>query len=903
MKKLKKTKMLLVVPFLLLAGACGRRAGEVGDDPWTRNFVLPEGFAVDRIYSPSANGQGSWVAMTFDDKGRLIASDQYGSLFRVELPPIGADSTTKAKVEKLEFPASDPADTSSNKVGMGFAQGLLWAHNSLYVVINRFRDDDRISRGNGLYRLEDTNGDDRLDKITELLPLGGEGGEHGPHSIILGPDSALYLVAGNHTDLPEMDTYRLPPNWRHDNLLPHFLDPVGLSVNRKEPGGWIAKTDAEGKHWELISAGLRNPYDIAFNDDGELLTYDADMDWDLGLPWYRPTRICHVTSGSEFGWRTGNAKWDARWPDNLPAVLDMGQGSPTGVVWAGKAKFPDKYRNSLLAFDWSFGIIYSVRLSPKGASYAATAEEFASASPLPLTGGGIGPDGALYFLTGGRHLESNLYRIYYKNSSAIQENVAAGENKTAPGIALRREIEQYHGPDPNAVEKVWQYLGHEDRFIRYAARIAIEHQPAEEWKKRALGEENIPALAEAMLALARNGDKTLQGAILDKLAAVRIGQQPREVQINLLRTCEVVLARMGKPAYAQRALLSQRLGGMYPSGDNIIDRGLVKILVAIGDERVVPKTVPMLYTAKDDPEDTDFANASNLIMRNPGYGGGLVLADVLANMPPSQPIYLATALASATDGWTPDLREDYFKWFYQGFGYTGGYSYIGYINGARKMALKNVPRDRQAYYAQISGDSLVNQSGKGRAAGTDGPKGPGRVWGIDTALKYVEEDKGVRDFNRGGELFASLRCADCHRMRGKGGAIGPDLTQLGTRFSVRDMLEAIIEPSKAISDQYASKVFQMRDGTKILGRLMGESGTAYTVMQNPYAPMDTKEIPKKEVRDIKVSELSVMPQGSLNVLNPDELRDLMAYLMAGGNENHAVYKTAAKVHEHGFLAR
>src|SRR5690606_32287770 len=112
--------------------------------------------------------------------------------------------------------------------------------------------------------------------------------------------------------------------------------------------GWIAKTNADGSHWELISAGYRNAFDIAFNAEGELFTYDSDMEWDFGMPWYRPTRINHVSSGSEFGWRTGNAKWDAEFHDNLPATLNIGQGSPTNLIFGYQAKFPEKYRNSLL---------------------------------------------------------------------------------------------------------------------------------------------------------------------------------------------------------------------------------------------------------------------------------------------------------------------------------------------------------------------------------------------------------------------------------------------------------------------------------------------------------------------------------------------------------------------------
>ncbi|MGH2622587.1 MAG: PQQ-dependent sugar dehydrogenase, partial [Sphingobacterium sp.] len=422
MRKIKNVHLFLCSMLMLVfAGACnGPEKEEVveDDNPKTKKIVLPDGFAIEHLYSPSDSEKGSWVAMTFDDKGRMITSDQYGGLFRLELPPIGSDSTVKPKIEALDFPKENPADTSSNKVGIGFAQGLLWANNSLYVMINHWPN-DVLSKGSGLYRLQDTDNDDKLDKITQLLALNGEG-EHGPHSIIQGPDSAIYIVAGNHTDLPKMDSYRLPNNWKHDNLFPHILDPQGHATDRKEPGGWIAKTDAEGKHWELISAGYRNTFDIAFNDQGELFAYDSDMEWDFGMPWYRPTRIVHVTSGSELGWRTGNGKWDPNYLDNLPATLNIGQGSPTNLLYASKAKFPDKYRNSLLAFDWSFGIIYSVKLDEKGATYKANAEEFVSGSPLPLTDGEIGPDGSLYFLTGGRRLESDLYRVYYKGHEDIK---------------------------------------------------------------------------------------------------------------------------------------------------------------------------------------------------------------------------------------------------------------------------------------------------------------------------------------------------------------------------------------------------------------------------------------------------------------------------------------------------
>ncbi len=92
---------------------------------------------------------------------------------------------------------------------MGTAHGLLYAFNSLYVMVNN-RVTPELPRHSGFYRLQDTNGDDQYDKVTLLKELEGNG-EHGPHSIILSPDKkSLYVISGNHTDAPDMDAYRCP---------------------------------------------------------------------------------------------------------------------------------------------------------------------------------------------------------------------------------------------------------------------------------------------------------------------------------------------------------------------------------------------------------------------------------------------------------------------------------------------------------------------------------------------------------------------------------------------------------------------------------------------------------------------------------------------------------------------
>jgi putative heme-binding domain-containing protein len=850
---------------------------------------LSDGFHAEHLYSPSANEQGSWVSMTFDDKGRLITSDQYGALYRLELSPIG--NSNAPKIEKLIIGTADSQreDTTTLKIGMGYAQGLLYAFNSLYVMVNHNSNKD-FDKNTGLYRLQDTDGDDQFDKITLLKAMTGEPGEHGPHSIILAPDKkSIYIAAGNHTDLPVMDSYRLPPVWKDDNLFPQIKDPRGHANNRGAPGGWIANLDSLGKRWELISAGYRNEFDIAFNAAGDLFTYDSDMEWDFGMPWYRPTRICHVTSGSEFGWRTGNQKWSPAYPDNLPPVLNIGQGSPTNLIYGMSAKFPAKYQNALFAFDWSFGIIYAIQLTPNGASYEAKAEEFLSGSPLPLTDGVIGPDGALYFLTGGRRLESDLYRVYYEGAG--KEDVAKNNNDTGEindQNKLRRTLEKFHsGPQQGAVDTAWPNLKHEDRFVRYAARIAVEHQPLSEWQARALKETDPTTLTHAIIALARHGKQDLKNSLLQALMKVNYEQLSSEQQIALLRAFEIIFFRMGNPEGAMKSQVVAYLNPHYPAGTNDLNRMLSKILVHIDAPGAVKKTLALMENAKDDPSDKTASASSDLVFRNPQYG--LDIAGMLSKVPPAQQTYYAVVLSKAKNGWAPDLQEKYFKWFAQAFTYKGGRSYIGFVDKARQNALSNVPKNQFAHFNTLSGDSLLDDSGND-LADLPQPKGPGRRWTVESASLVADSGLVDRNLEQGKMMFAATLCSSCHTMQGEGGNVGPDLTQLGSRFTTKDMLEAILDPNKVVSDQYAATVFVMKDGSSIVGRLTNEDENKYFVSQNPFAPQTLREISKTDVASTKISRVSLMMPGLINRLNNEELKDLLAYLMAGGNKEHDVYK-------------
>ena len=626
--------------------------------------VHPEGFEVEKIYTVPKGQQGSWVSMAIDDKGRLYCSDQgKAGIWRITLGD-------KLKVEKV------PAQISGG-------QGLLWAFNRLYVCVN---GGGVGGHGSGLYYLTDTNGDDQLDKVTPIRGLQG-GGEHGPHAVVLTPDGkSLMVVGGNHTRPPNPETYAVPKNYNEDLLLPRMVDARGHARNIRAPGGWIAKTDPDGKSWNFYSSGFRNQYDVAFNAHGEMFTYDSDMEWDSGTPWYRPTRVYHCTSGSEFGWRTGTGKWPAWYPDCLPPTIDIGPGCPTGVMSGLGSSFPADYQHAIYVFDWTYGTIYAIHLAPEGSSYRGIKEEFVTGVPLNVTDGVIGKDGNMYFAVGGRGTQSALYRVSYKGKASKDRRFAdtAAHRELR---AKRRELESFHGKAvAGAIDKVWSSLGHEDRFIRYAARTALEHQPVSDWADKALSEEDLQTSLTALLALTRQGNQGHQDALLDALSRLSPADMNDSQKLEALRVLSLCFIRMGKPDEATAAEVAAAISPLYPAKTDALNRELVDMLVYLGAPDVVAKTVPLLSQEAVGLEEIEFDDT--LLKRSGQYGNSFL--NQKANNPQRQQIHYAFALKNASDGWTPELRKQFFTWFAKARNFKGGASFGGFLNNFRNEALAKI---------------------------------------------------------------------------------------------------------------------------------------------------------------------------------------------------------------------
>ncbi len=809
----------LFASLAVLAIGFGQSGLTVGQE--LTELARVEGFVVEKLFDVPSS-QGSWVSMTVDPRGRLIASDQYGGLYRVTVDP----ASGKSQVEPLGVPT-------------GRAHGLLHAFDSLYVMSH-----EGEGQKSGLYRVRDTDGDDQYDKVELLLPLEGSG-EHGPHAVVLSPDGkSLTICAGNHTRLPPVTASRVPQNWDEDQIVSRMWDANGHATGILAPGGWICQIDPDGTSLELLSMGYRNQYDIAYDPNGELFTFDADMEWDIGLPWYRPTRVCHSTWGSEYGWRSGTGKWPDYYPDSLPATVNIGPGSPTGVTFGTGSRFPGRYQRALFIADWSYGIIYAVHLTPQGATYTGTPEIFASGPGMAVTDMVVDPhSGSLYFAIGGRRSHSALYRVSYRGQEATEPVTAEPLTEMQ---RERRALESLLTARPEqaaeVVAKAIPYLSHVDRFIRYTARVAIERMPLESWRAAIFTPRDTQGILEGALAVARSGDDATARQALARLLALDWEQLDVEQRLHWLRTVGLHWLRRGDVAGESKERLVSYLLPKLPCGQKTLDMEMARLLCGIDAPGIVEPTLRLMQQATSQEEQIHY----NFVLR------------------------------VCTHGWTPEARRAYFQWFVDAGKFRGGNSFAKYLLNTRQDAVARLDEP-----TKVALGELIRQRPIDARPDEEMMQRPiVKHWTVDELLPISDTDLQNRNLANGERMFTVGQCWKCHRLDGAGGSVGPDLTPAGRRFSVRDMLEAVIVPSKEVSDQYRATVFELEDGRTVFGRVANLVGDTYLVQTDLYDPGNFTRIRVGEITDLKPSATSMMPTGLLDTMTREDVLDLLAHLRA-----------------------
>ncbi len=817
--------------------------------------TLP-GFTVEHILKADAAVNGSWICLAKDSKGRFLLGGQSGQ-------PITRVTLKNGKVEKQEILSIPVSET----------MGMLFVGDTLYVS-------GKGSHGFALYRCKDTKDDDSYDDVEILREWQGGSGEHGSHGLVLGPDNMLYAVCGNFTAVPK-DLVDSSPhrNYADDLALPRMEDGNGFGAGAKPPGGYVARMDLNGKNIEMFSAGERNTYDIGFNADGELFGFDSDMEWDWGTPWYRPVHVFHSVRGGDNGFREGTAKWPEHYADGLPQTATIGIGCPTGVVFGTGSKFPVKYQKAFYICDWTYGRLMAVHLTPDGASYKGTFENFVAPkslkgkggrTPLNLTDVVVGDDGSMYFTIGGRGTQASLFRVTYTGDDTAA-TLAASELQNKNGADarhLRRKLESFNvKADSAAVEFAWPHLNSSDRYIRYAARMAIERNPVEEWKFKALEEKHPDAAFTALLSLARLGTVETQPALLNALASIPFAGLNEEQALNKFRVIEVSIARQGIPTGDIAKQVIADIGPLYPAKSASMNRELCQILLALNAPDAVAKAIVLLKAATTQEEQLTYA----------------------------------VHLRNVKTGWNDELRRTYLTWYNErissehparvgqwfeeaGIRFNNGASFANFLAHAHEEAKFTMTPDEIIKLADVlAAYDVLHPAKQPYVPGP--PRDLVKEWVTADLQPLLDKIGSGRDFERGKNVFNDAQCIACHRYGDQGGAVGPDLTAVATRFKRQDILEASTEPSKVLSEQSMNTAIETTAGKVIIGRIAEETDEHVVLRPNPLQP-ETVTVKKSEIESRQLSRTSPMPAGLLNTFTQEEILDLLAYLESFGDSKH-----------------
>ena len=779
------------------------------------DITAQPGFKVELLRS-AQDGESSWISMSFDTKGNII---------------LGLDDVGVGHLDMTEEGDEIPFKKLNNS--LRHCRGVLYAHDSIYVS---------ATNSQGFYRLQDTTGDGAFDKEELLLPLEYKSRfGHGMNQITLGPDKQIYLICGNDVVMPgeitKTSTYK---NARKDWLLPNPHD-----AGQDDRVGYILRMDPDGKLFHVIAGGLRNQVDLAFNAEDEMFTFDADMEWDVGQPWYRPTRINHIVPGGEYGWRWGTGKWPTYYPDSLPSTLDLGLGSPTGMVSGHTLDWPKRFQQGMYAADWQNGRILLVDLIPVGATYRGEYELFLEGAPLNICDMDVGADGNLYFITGGRGSQSGLYRVTVDPSTEPTSTgpkfnrklVATGEQERNQ----RKIYDSFQERVGNTSDReVWPALGSDDRWLRFSAMKVLERQPVQSWSEKVLDDDNPLRCGTGLIALCRSGVAQHQPQVFDALQRFDLPKLNLEQQLIMLRAYQLCFLRLGKPTEKQTQLAIEAISPLFPGNNESVNHMAGELLVYLKMPGIIESSIPLL--AEDSTQ--------------------------------YQQLRMARMLMHLREGWTEDTKTAFLNWLLQSRRMTGGRQLNERLTDIRTDFYELLTEGDKSTHASLI--EKIEQPIESGELTTSRPLV--QQWKLKDLTKDISAVSSNRPDEDGLRALTAANCLKCHKVGNRGGQIGPDLTNVAKRFNASQILESIIEPSKEVDPKYSYSVYLLIDGTSVSGRPVGVTSKTLKLEINPFT-QESIEINRDEIDESFPGKTSPMPSGLLDTLNKEEIKDLLAYLI------------------------
>jgi hypothetical protein len=536
-------------------------------------FSTQPGFALERV-NP-ADKTDSYVVVTFDHLGRLVVSKENDNpRWLLDENRDGVYEGEKVISDKVRncqglwfdgpvlygacmppAPPPPPAAPGAPAAAPGGGGGG--------------RGNQAPQQVASIFKLTDTDGDGTYETSEIFGRVNGRIEEHGPHALRRGPDGTMTFIAGNFAVVAaeDLDANSAVLKDKDVQFLPR-INNWNESAREGVHSG-VYRYDPATKKFVVLFGGNRNAYDFAFNLSGEAFLFDSDMEWDIGMPWYRDVRTVHGVPNGNYGYRNHSGKYPEYYLDSLPPVRDLGRGSPVGVETYQSYAYPREYFDNLLEADWSRGRLLYTALTPKGATYTGRTDraEFVHGEPLNITDVETGPDGNVYFTTGGRNTQGGVWRVKYTGARPAQPDMTGI-------LAVVRQAQPLSSFGWAAIEGVKARMG--ATFGSELEKLARTVTANSDDRARALYEmQRHGAAPNAAL---------LTALVADKSAAVK--------------AAAVYIA--GVQGEAQKATIAAGLRDTDP----VVQRRAAEALVRIGQSAGKPSLVPVadIYALVNSPD-------------------------------------------------------------------------------------------------------------------------------------------------------------------------------------------------------------------------------------------------------------------------------------------------------------
>jgi putative heme-binding domain-containing protein len=427
---------------------------------------------------------------------------------------------------------------------------------------------------------------------------------------------------------------------------------------------------------------------------------------------------------------------------------------------------------------------------------------------------------------------------------------------------IRTEIHPAMSIPFSPVRDIFPLLESPDRYLRYAARQVLRRVNRNMWRDEALKLDKYPAVTEGLLALVQTVQGTNDVQYLLARELELLNAKPRDEDLlGLLRVIHLTMIGDEGVDYSKiYDSMGELLLGRFPSKESASRTPGATLSTVQALNREIARTLARLET--------------------PGAIDKILQELSNPKLDREQQILYAHFLRAIQHGWEPKQRGAFVQWFEktQEEHWKGGASFLGYIEDIWNDFLKVVPPpEKQAAMGRVP--SLSPEISKPE----EKPKRAFRRLQENQILSDQELSEFLLwdpmsytgDIAAGKLAYEKAYCANCHRLGDMGKDAGPDLTDVGKRFTRKDIVEAIIYPSKTISDQYVAVEVVTKDDQSTIGIIKREDSKSVTMIT---ADGSEVTIPKSTIRSRSISKISLMPEGLLDNLNQQETTDLFAFL-------------------------